>query len=288
MNDEQTASEEVAQDEPEATSELTSEAEAQDITEAAPSEPEPTHAEPIDVAVSEPEVAAEAESEAAAVEALPEVAPAVEAPPVSNKKWYIIKVTSGREDSIKAAIERRVRIEGLEPFFGQLHIPVEKIVEVKKVKEKRNGETVTKERRVTKERKKFPGYVMAEVEFNDQILYLFRETNGVADFVGGASATKPPTPMEELDIKRMMGDAPVDAEQGGTAGRKKTKTVIKLEYEKGDKVRIREGVFANMVGEVKSIMMPKDSGEAPQVTVVVEVIGRPIDVTLEYWQVDKV
>ena len=230
------------------------------------------------------------EHESAEVEAAVDAAaPLVDVPPPNNKKWYIIKVTSGREDSIKAAIERRVKIEGLEPFFGQIHIPVEKVIEVKKVKEKKNGETITKERRVTKERKKFPGYVMAEVEFNDQILYLFRETNGVADFVGGASATKPPAPMEELDVKRMMGDIPAgEAEAGVASGRKKTKTVVKLDYEKGDKVRIREGVFANMVGEVKSIMMPKDSSEAPQVTVVVEVIGRPIDVTLEYWQVDKV
>jgi transcription termination/antitermination protein NusG len=242
---------------------------------------------------SEETVTAEALSEAVPVEAASaEVAPVeaapVEAAPVNNKKWYIIKVTSGREDSIKAAIERRVKIEGLEPYFGQLHIPVEKIVEVKKVKEKKNGETVTKERRVTKERKKFPGYVMAEVEFNDQILYLFRETNGVADFVGGASAHKPPTPMEEIDIKRMMGDGTIETDAGATTGRKKTKTVVKLEFEKGDKVRIREGAFSNMVGEVKSVMMPKEAGEAPQVTVVVEVIGRPLDVTLEYWQVDKV
>lgn len=208
------------------------------------------------------------------------------APPASNKKWYIIKVTSGREESIKAAIERRVKVEGLEPYFGQIHIPVEKIVEVKKVKERKNGETITKEKRVTKERKKFPGYIMAEVEFNDQILYLFRETNGVADFVGGASATKPPTPMEDIDVQRMMGDSPIDSDSQQSSARKKPKTVVKLDYEKGDKVRIREGTFANMIGEVKSIVFPKE-GENPQVTVVVEVIGRPIDVTLEYWHIDK-
>ncbi len=199
-----------------------------------------------------------------------------------KKNWYIIKVTSGREQSIKEAIERKVKMEGLEEFFGQVYIPVEKVVEVKKVKEKKNGETVTKEKRVTKERKKFPGYLMTHVEFNDRILYLFRETNGVGDFVGGASATKPPTPMLELDVKRMLGENVKDDPKAAK------KTVVKLDFEKGDRVRIREGAFSNMEGEVKVISEPKDAGETPKVTVEVSIFGRPVPVELDYWQVDKV
>ncbi len=220
----------------------------------------------------------EEQPEAEAVAAEP-VAPPVEP---DKKQWYIIKVTSGREQSIKEAIERKVRIEGLEEFFDQVYIPVEKVVEVKKVKEKKNGETVTKEKRVTKERKKFPGYLMTHVEFNDRILYLFRETNGVGDFVGGASATKPPTPMLEIDVKRMLGENVKD--DGKTA----KKTVVKLDFEKGDRVRIREGAFSNMEGEVKVLTDPKDSGETPKVTVEVSIFGRPVPVELDYWQVDKV
>jgi transcriptional antiterminator NusG len=203
-------------------------------------------------------------------------------PEPDKKNWYIIKVTSGREQSIKEAIERKVRIEGLEEFFGQVYIPVEKVVEVKKVKEKKNGETVTKEKRVTKERKKYPGYVMAHVEFNDRILYLFRETNGVGDFVGGATPTKPPAPMLEIDVKRMLGENVKDDPKAAK------KTVVKLDFEKGDRVRIREGAFSNMEGEVKVITDPKDSGETPKVTVEVSIFGRPVPVELDYWQVDKV
>ena len=211
--------------------------------------------------------------------------PAEELVPVSNKKWYIIKVTSGREESIKAAIERKVRIEGLEPFFGQVHIPVERVIVVKKVKETKNGETTTKEKRVTKETKKYPGYLMAEVEYCDAIQYLFRETSGVGDFVTGGLG-RIPSPMEEIDVQRMLGEnVPAD---DGKKGKKAGKTIVKLDYEKGDKVRAREGAFANMEGEVKDISIPKDSSETPKVTVEVTIFGRPVQIELEHWQVDKV
>src|SRR5205823_8402046 len=113
--------------------------------------------------------------------------PAEEAPEAkaSNKNWYVVKVQSGREETVKEAIERKVKIEGLEQFFGQVVVPMER-------------ETVTiqsgkrKGQKMVKKKKKFPGYIMAEVEYNDKILYLFRETSGVGDFLGG-SLTRAPT-----------------------------------------------------------------------------------------------
>lgn len=201
--------------------------------------------------------------------------------PVNNKRWYVVKVTSGREESIKAAVERRVKIEGLEEYYGQIVIPVERITVVKKVKETKNGEKITKEKRVTKEQKKFPGYIMAEVEFNDRILYLFRETSGVGDFVGAAGPLKPPPPMTEIEVKRMRGETVKDDGKGA-------KPVIKLDFEKGDKVRIREGAFANMEGEIKEITLPKDASETPKIKVAVTIFGREVPVDLDYWQVDKI
>jgi transcriptional antiterminator NusG len=226
---------------------------------------------------------------AAAEEAAPEAAAAPPAadgtpPPDSKKKWYVVKVQSGREESIKSAVERKVKIEGLEEFFGQIAIPTESVTEVKKVRvtDKKTGEKVTQEKRVSKERKKFHGYIFAEVEFNDRILYLFRETSGVGDFVG-ATPTRPPTPMTDREVQAMLHGIidKADKKKGG-------KTVVKLDYEKGDKVRVREGAFANMEGEVKSITEPKDPSETPKVTVVVSIFGRPVDVEVDYWQVDKV
>jgi transcriptional antiterminator NusG len=203
--------------------------------------------------------------------------------PASNKKWYVIKVQSGREESIKAAIERKVKIEGLEEFFGQVIIPVERVTEVKKTKETKNGEKVTKERRVVKEKKKFPGYLMAEVEFNDKVLYLFRETGGVGDFVGAAPG-KPPVPMSDREVAVMLGSMLPEKDRGKMAP---TKTKVKLDFETGDKVRIREGAFANMEGEVKEITEPKEASETPKVSVEVSIFGRPVKVELDYWQVDK-
>ena len=227
----------------------------------------------VDDTAGEPEATAE-EPETPAAEPVPEVSP---------KRWYVVKVASGREESIKAAIERKVKIETMEHFFGQIVIPVEKVRMIKKVKETKNGEKVTKEKPYIKETKKFPGYLMAEVEFNAEILTLFRDVNGVGDFVGATGPGKPPPPMSELDVQRMLfGMMPGDDKRAVKS------TVVKLDFEKGDKVRIREGAFANYEGEVKQISDPKDSGDAPKVTVVVHVLGRPVPIELEYFQVDKI
>jgi len=206
-----------------------------------------------------------------------------EPPSESTKKWYVVKVQSGREDSIKAAVERKVKIEGLEEFFGQIAIPVEELIQKKSVRvtDKKTGDKVTQEKKVIKYQKKFPGYLFAEVEFNDRILYLFRETSGVGDFVG-ASLKRDPTPMTDREVRAMLTGV---AE--GDPGKPNQGKKVKLDYEKGDKVKIRDGAFANMEGVVKSISETKETGETPKVEVVVTIFGRPVEVVLDYWHVDK-
>ena len=178
-----------------------------------------------------------------------------------NKRWYVVKVQSGREESIKEAIERRVKIEGLDEYFGQIIIPVEKVTEM------RNG------KRVVRERKLYPGYLMVEVEYNDRILYLFRETSGVGDFVGGSLNHAPP-PMSEREVERMKG------RQGehvpGIAH-------AKPKYDRGDRVKVKDGTFAGMEGEVKDLLEAKGL-----VRVELTIFGRPVPVELEYWQVEHV
>ncbi len=176
---------------------------------------------------------------------------------------------SGREESIKEAIERRVKIEGLEEFFGQIVIPTERVVEMRRGK------------RVYKDKKLYPGYLMAEVEFNDRILYLFRETSGVGDFVG-ASVTRAPTPMTGPEVARMTRK-PVEG-PAGTEPDDPTKVVhSKPPVERGDRVKIKEGPFANMEGEIKEVVEAKS-----QVKVEVVIWGRPVPVDLEYWQVEAI
>ena len=182
------------------------------MTDDTPDAPEATdpvveaEAPPVDDTPVEAEV--EAEADAPAGDGEPPAPP----PEASKKKWYVVKVASGREESIKAAIERMIKIEGLEEFFGKIVIPVERITEVKKVKETKNGEKITREKRVVKEKKKFPGYLMAEVEWTPDLQALFRDTSGVGDFVGSAGPGKEPAPMSERDVQSMlygmMGDDP--------------------------------------------------------------------------------
>jgi transcriptional antiterminator NusG len=214
------------------------------------------------------------------------VVPAEPVAEASKKRWYVVKVASGREESIKAAIERMIKIEGLEEFFGQIVIPVERVTEVKKVKETKNGEKITKEKRVVKEKKKFPGYLMAEVEWNGDIQTLFRDTSGVGDFVGSTGPGKEPAPMSDRDVQSMLYGMLPEAQQGG-GNKPKAPDKIKLDFEQGDKVRIREGAFATFEGDVKLITLPKEAGETPKVKVVVKVFGRDVEIDLEYWQVDK-
>jgi transcriptional antiterminator NusG len=201
----------------------------------------------------------------------PDVPPPAQVPPVATegaepnkpdkKQWYVVKVQSGREESIKEAIERRVKIEGLEDYFGQVVIPVEKVTELRKGK------------RYVKERKLYPGYLMVQVEFNENILYLFRETSGVGDFVGG-SLNKPPQPMKSHEVEKMLA-------LGGEGPKADEK--IKLRFDRGDRVKIRDGAFTGMEGEVKDLLEAK-----AHVRVEVTIFGRPVSVELEYWQVEPV
>src|SRR5215210_7065815 len=202
-------------------------------------------------------------------------ATAVAEPPAHQKKWYVVKVQSGREDSIRSALERRVKLENLEPHVGRIVVPVEKITEV------RDG------KRRIKKVKKFPGYLFCEVEFNEHVLYLFRETSGVGDFVGGTGTgpNKLPQPMSDREVQRMLADQ--DEVTGGdkkeaAASDESAKGRIKLDYDVGDTVKVREGMFANMEGPVKDIA-DRDS-QTPKVKVVLTIWGRPVEVDLDYWQ----
>lgn len=177
------------------------------------------------------------------------------------KKWYVVKVQSGREESIKDAIERRVKIEGLQDHFGQIIIPVEKVTEMRNNK------------RVVKERKLYPGYLMVQVDYNDDIQYLFRETSGVGDFVGGG-LHHAPQPMKEHEVERMLGS------QGAIAP---GTVVSKPRFDRGDKVKVKDGTFSGMEGEVKDLLEAKGA-----VRVELTIFGRPVPVELEYWQVEPV
>lgn len=223
---------------------------------------------------AQPEAPPESEAPPVAVEEAPAekaAEPVVAAGPPDSKQWYIVKVQSGREESIKEAIERRVKVEALDEFFDQIKIPVERVSEL------RNG------KRVVRSRKKFPGYLMVHVDFNDRILYLFRETSGVGDFVG-ATVNRAPAPMPPHEVERMLAEE--ESQKGGV--KDGVRQQIKLKFDKGDRVRVRDGTFQGMEGEVKEIVEPKEAKDPVRVRVELTIFGRPVPVEVEAWQVDPV
>ena len=114
------------------------------------------------------------------------------------------------------------------------------------------------------------------MEYNDRILYLFRETSGVGDFVGG-TLNRPPPPMSQREVERMLGP------QGRSTDKPRRPLPTSRSSTSGDRVKVKDGTFAGMEGEVKEILEAKG-----QVRVELTIFGRPVPVELEYWQVEHV
>jgi transcription termination/antitermination protein NusG len=180
-----------------------------------------------------------------------------------DTRWYVLRVQSNKEDSVKESLERRVQAAGLADQITRVLVPVEKVTEIKGGK-----------KRVT-ERKIYPGYVMVEMIFNDETWYLLRETPGIGDFVGSAPGAKP-QPMPQHDVDKMLGDA--------VAAEKETEQPkIKIDFREGDAVKITEGTFENFAGVVKEVNRWKGL-----VKVEVTIFGRPTPVELEYWKLEAI
>jgi transcription termination/antitermination protein NusG len=183
-----------------------------------------------------------------------------ETPSEGGRHWYVLKVQSNRERSIRDNLVRRIHQEGLDEFFGEIVIPTEKVVETKGGK-----------KRVT-EHKLFPGYLMVQMVLNDETWYLVRSTSGVGDFTGSAGK---PIPMQEHEIKRMLGLEQTKKEEGPLK--------VKVDFQTGDHVKIKDGAFESFEGTIESI----DEANG-KITVLIQIFGRPTPVDLEYWQVERV
>lgn len=175
--------------------------------------------------------------------------------------WYIIKVAFNREDSIRDSLHKRIKLAGLEDCFGEIVIPTEDVVTFT-----RNGT-----RRVVK-RKLYPGYLMAYMAITDDSWFLVRETPGVGDFTGSGGK---PTPMDPADVAKIVKKQEPDED-----GEKPMKTSIP--YRAGDRVRVKEGNFQNLEGEVEKV----DEANG-RVTVIINIFGRSTPVELDHWQIEQ-
>lgn len=177
--------------------------------------------------------------------------------------WFVLRVASNKESSVRETLLRKVQIEGMEHMVGRIMVPTEKTQSIK------GGA-----RRVT-ETKLYPGYVFVEMSLESDgripqdVFFLIKETTGVGDFVGTAGR---PTPMAAHEVEKMLFDS-----------RKPDETPqVKMEFESGDPVTIKEGPFENYEGTVDEVMPDKGL-----VRVLVTIFGRQAPVELEYWQIAK-
>ncbi len=224
-------------------------------------EPEPPRPEPAPKPAARPAPAAKP-AKAAKPAAAPTPAPVLvddDDEPAPNLVWYVLKVQSSREDTIRDALERRVKIQGLQRFFGRIVVPTEKITEIRNNK-----------KRIV-ERKTYPGYIMVEMELNEKTWFVVRETPGVGDFVGAHGT---PTKMTEVEVNQMLGQETAKAEDAPR---------VRIDVERGDRVKIKDGPFENFEGTVEEVIEARGL-----VKVMLIIFNRPTPVDLEYWQVERI
>lgn len=231
--------------------------------------------EPKSVEVSEPSLPAEESPAGEAVS--PTAAPsgaAAEAPAVSAAapapsgpmRWCVLRVASNKEEQVRDALQRKVKIEGLEGRIGRILVPMEK----RPAPRSRGGA------RKTVDRKMYPGYVFLEMRLeengsiDERAWFTIKETTGVGDFIGSAGK---PTPMSQADVEKMLLQVE-KAQDGGP---------VSVEFAKNDQVKIKEGAFENFEGTVDEVLADKGL-----VRVIVTIFGRATPIELEYWQIEKV
>lgn len=173
------------------------------------------------------------------------------------KKWYVVHTYSGYEHKVKDILRERVKNNNQEELFGEILVPAENIVEL-----------VKGEKRTTS-RKFFPGYILVNMELNDETWHVVKNTPKVTGFVG--EGTKP-SAVSEQDIKEIL------EQMAQGVMKPKPKTV----FEKGDSVQIIDGPFTNFTGLVDEVKPEKG-----RLRVLVSIFGRSTPIELDFFQVKK-
>ena len=175
-----------------------------------------------------------------------------------SKRWYVVHAYSGFEKSVQRTLADRIKRAGMQEQFGKILVPVEEVVEMK------GGQ------KSTSERKFFPGYVLVEMEMNDDTWHLVKNTPKVTGFVGG-TANKP-TPISQKEVDAILQQVQEGAE----------KPRPKVLFETGEAVRVKEGPFTDFHGNVEDVNYEKS-----KLKVSVSIFGRSTPVELDFSQVEK-
>jgi transcription termination/antitermination protein NusG len=187
-----------------------------------------------------------------------EVAAETAAPAWPPKNWFIIHTYSGFEQKVADSLRSRAEAFGFAPQIGQILIPTEEVVEL------RNGKKVTSKRML------YPGYVLVEMDMNDELWHAVKATPRVTGFVGGGNM---PVPLTADEVNAVL------YRQATSADRPRPK----LNFEKNENVRINDGPFANFSGKVDEV-----NPERNTLRVMVTIFGRSTPVELDFLQVEKI
>ena len=173
-------------------------------------------------------------------------------------EYYVIQAFSNCEKKVKAALEERINMSGLSDKFGDIMIPTEQVTELKKGQKKQM------------ERKFFPGYMLVQMEMNDDTWHLVRKTPNVMGFMGGTR--NKPMPLSEKELNRITNRVEKTTEQ----------PVFKTVFESGETVRINDVPFNDFSGTVEEVDYEKNL-----IRVSVSIFGKSTPVELNFSQVEK-
>jgi transcription termination/antitermination protein NusG len=202
--------------------------------------------------VLEPEAAFEAAPE-------PEGETPIEAPSKDGRNWFVVHTYSGYENKVKANLERRIHSMGMQDKIFRVLVPMEDEVEFKDGK-----------RKITP-KKVFPGYVLVEMIMDDQSWFVVRNTQGVTGFVGSPGPGEKPVALQDKEVKTILKQMGIEAPK------------LKIDFKKGDRVKVTSGPFFDFTGIVDDIQPEKERLRA-----LISIFGRETPVELEFFQVEKV
>jgi transcription termination/antitermination protein NusG len=185
--------------------------------------------------------------------------PAVAPKPKDNRNWFVVHTYSGYENKVKANLERRIHSMGMQDKIFRVLVPMEDEVEFKDGK-----------RKITP-KKVFPGYVLVEMIMDDQSWYVVRNTQGVTGFVGSPGPGEKPVPLQDKEVKTILKQMGIEAPK------------LKIDFKKGDRVKVTSGPFFDFTGVVDEIAPEKERLRA-----LISIFGRETPVELEFFQVEKV
>lgn len=173
-------------------------------------------------------------------------------------QWYVVHAYSNFEHKVKESLIERVRREGLQDRFGEILVPTEEVVEMREGQRRKS------------ERKFFPGYVLVQMEMDDQTWHLVKEVPKVLGFIGGSSDR--PAPITDKEAQAILNRV-----QEGV-----DKPRPKVLFEPGEVVRVTDGPFNDFSGVVENVNYEKS-----KVRVAVQILGRSTPVELDFSQVEK-